>query len=122
MIDLPAAFQVGSTVYSRTRHHADDDSLPIGGVVIDIYDRTDQETGETGRYAKTVTIYRGRVLYANIDVDDIEPGASVGLVRSDVLKQLALRLAADEAECRDPFRHDDARRAIQRALINAGHR
>lgn len=122
MIETPAAFQVGSYVFSRSRFHADDEHQPVGGVVIRLYDRTNPDTGEVEACCQVVAIWRGRVLYHTIPVGDVEPGASCGLIRPDVLKQLALRLAADEAERKDPFAHDDARRAIHRALIAHGAR
>lgn len=120
MIDMPAAFQLGSTVYSATRHYADDDSLPLGGVVIDIFDRDDVTTGEKVPCAKTVTLYRGQVRYQVLEVSDLEPGGSHGLIRTDILKQLANQLAADEVKQKAPFLHDDARRAIRRALVEHG--
>lgn len=120
MIDDPAAFQIGSTVYSATRFHADDYTLPLGGVVYDIHDRTDPETGESERCARTVTTYRGRIEYATLPVSDIEPGASRGLIRVDVLKQLVVKLSEDEGRQKEPFLHEDARLALRHALITHG--
>lgn len=109
---------LGVTVYSKTRYHADDPTLPLGGVTVDT--GFDADTGEA--WVKTVTVYRGRIVYTTLDESDIAPGASGGLVRSDVLKGVVLQLAEDELRHRDPFRHDAARRAIAQVLAGHGDR
>lgn len=116
MIDDPAAFQIGSTVYSASRHHADDDSLPLGGVVVEIFDKpADDYTPE--RWVKTVTSYRGQIVYGTFPVADLQPGQSRGLIRADVLRGLVLELDKDGIKSKDPFKHEDARLAIRHALI-----
>ena len=121
MTDMPIGFGIGSTVYSATRRWGDEDNgLPLGGVVIAIWNHVDADTGETVAQVRTVTVYRGRIAYHTLNVDDLEPGHSMGLIRRDVLKQLAIQLAKDEVASRDPFKHDAARRAIAHVLADHG--
>lgn len=106
---------LGITVYSKSRYRADDSTLPVGGVVIEEFADGDGEL-----HVRTVTVYRGRVEYHVLAVADIEPGASGGLIRRDVLKQLVLHLSRDEVAHKDPFKHTTAKRAIEHVMADAG--
>lgn len=108
--------QLGVTVYSKTGRHADETSLPLGGIIIDLY--ADPDTGE--KLVRTVTIYRGRPTYHTMPETDIDENASSGLVRRDVLKSFALHLTKDEVRTGDVFRHLHAKTVIAGVLAAAG--
>ena len=106
---------LGTQVYSKSRFRADDSTLPIGGIAIEEFADSDGEM-----HVRTVTIYRGRIEYFTLAVFDTETGASGGLIRRDVLKQLALQLSKNELAEKDPFKHAVAKRAIEHVLVEQG--
>ena len=94
----------GHYVYSKTRHHADDPGLPIGGVVFATLADADGEI-----VYKIVAVHRGRPEYHLLAADDASPGLSGEHVRTDVLRDLLVQLSNDEVRSRDPLKHNDCR-------------
>lgn len=98
-MDSPPA--AGQYLFSKTIHHAGDESLPVGGATVDVW--ADPETGE--QMVKVVGVYRGQVFYRTLPLGDTAPGMSGDVIRADVLRDLLLALAVDEARRKDPLLH-----------------
>jgi hypothetical protein len=97
-----SAPQIGVFVYSASIRHDDGTGeypgTPVGGVVVDRFERPDPLTGELVEQVKTVESYRGRIEYHTLAVDDLEESGSGSHVRKDVLRDLSRMLSADMAK------------------------
>jgi hypothetical protein len=76
-----ALLELGCSVWSRERRHADD--VPIGGVIVGVHDVADRETGEVSRVFDVLDPYRTRPHFhfyilteAEIDRSVLEPPES----------------------------------------------
>lgn len=110
---------LGCYLYSKTRYRADDNSLPVGGLVVEVEEWCDDDHRDEFR-VRVVCVHRGRVEYFTLDAGDVEPGASGGLIRRDVIRSFLVALARDEVAQNDPLRHNHARNVLAGVLAHEG--
>jgi hypothetical protein len=92
---------------SRTFHDSEGD-MPRsqkGGVIYQIEDRTDRETGEMVAVFHTVEAPRGVVRIDSVEVDDVDWSQYSGAVFPAVIRSVAKALQREQSEAGDPFRH-----------------
>lgn len=102
---------IGSWVFSKNVFRADDDTLPVGGCVID---ELVTEDGEI-EY-RCVEVYRARVVYHTIEKVHAQTGMSDGQIVVRAVRGLLLGLGEDEARSKDPLKHLHAKAVLSGVL------
>lgn len=114
---------LGSYIVSKSRFRADDDTLPVGGLVIDSWDGDDDWL--TGAY-RIVGFYRGAIEYFEITADDAATGSHGGAINPPVIRDVLRGIATDISRGGDPLRHTTAQTVLAGVLsrytpAKAGH-
>lgn len=119
MTPPPKPPRPGVTVYSKSIRYADGGGFPVGGIVVDTWPHTDEETGETRTKIKAAGIHFGHVQYHILDVDDIDPDAYNGEVAVKPCRDLAARMSEEQARHKH-WNHLGALLAISNAVETRG--
>lgn len=100
--------RLGVQVLSATRTHTDGEGdMPgtaIGGVIVAIRDCIGVDWDPTVEF-DTVCVHRGHIVFATIEVGDVDWFAYSGGVFPRVLTDIGKALHRDAATSRDPFKH-----------------
>lgn len=92
-----ALIEPGCILWSARRHHSDTQPED-GGVVYDITDAADADTGEIERLYHCASVWRGTVHLSTVRAVDVDRGSMLGPSSAE-LKQLVRRAAGQLCDC-----------------------